>query len=195
MFVESMMPSNHLIPCCSFSSCPQSGPASGFFPRSWLFASGSLYWNFSVNPSSDCSGLISFRIEWFDLLAVQGTLESLLQHHSLLASILQCSAFSGGKSICLQCGRTQVHSLGWEDPLEKEMATHSRTLAWKIPWTEEPGKLQSMGSQRVGHNWATSLCTFWTDFFMVQLTSVHDYWKNHSVDYMDLCRQSDVSAF
>ena len=49
---------------------------------------------------------------------------------------------------------TQVWSLGWEDPLEK---AHSSTLAWKIPWTEEPGRLQSMGSQRVGHDWATSL--------------------------------------
>ena len=47
---------------------------------------------------------------------------------------------------------TWVRSLGWEDPLEKEMATHSRTLAWKIPWMEEPGRLQSMGSRRVGHN-------------------------------------------
>ena len=47
---------------------------------------------------------------------------------------------------------TQVRSLGWEDPLEKEMATHTSTLAWKIPWTEEPGRLQSMGSQRVGHD-------------------------------------------
>ena len=47
---------------------------------------------------------------------------------------------------------TQVRSLGWEDPLEKGMATHSSTLAWKIPWTEEPGRLQSMGSQRAGHN-------------------------------------------
>ena len=47
---------------------------------------------------------------------------------------------------------TQVQSLGQEDPLEKEMATHSSTLAWRIPWTEEPGKLQSMGSQRVGHD-------------------------------------------
>ena len=46
---------------------------------------------------------------------------------------------------------TQVQSLGWEDPLEKEMATHSSILAWKIPWTEEPSRLQSMGSQRVGH--------------------------------------------
>ena len=47
---------------------------------------------------------------------------------------------------------TQVRSLGWEDPLEKEMATHSSTLVWKIPWTEEPGRLQSMGSLRVGHD-------------------------------------------
>ena len=46
----------------------------------------------------------------------------------------------------------QVRSLGQEDPLEKEMATHSRTLAWKIPWTEKPGRLQSMGLQRVGHD-------------------------------------------
>ena len=47
--------------------------------------------------------------------------------------------------------KTWVRSLGWEDPLEKEMATHSSVLAWKIPWTEEPGRLQSMGSQRVRH--------------------------------------------
>ena len=59
---------------------------------------------------------------------------------------------------CLSTMReTQVRSLGWEDPLEKEMAIHSSTIAWKIPWTEEPSNLQSMGSQRVGHDWATSL--------------------------------------
>ena len=52
---------------------------------------------------------------------------------------------------------TQVQSLGWEDLLEKEMATHSSTLAWKIPWMEEPVRLQSMGSQRVRHDSATSL--------------------------------------
>ena len=51
---------------------------------------------------------------------------------------------------------TWVQPLGWEDPLEKEMATHSNILAWRIPWTEEPGWLQSMGSQTVGHDWATS---------------------------------------
>ena len=51
--------------------------------------------------------------------------------------------------ICLQCRETQVQSLSWEDPLEKGMATHSSILAWRIPWTEEPGGLQSMGLQRV----------------------------------------------
>ena len=55
---------------------------------------------------------------------------------------------------------TRVWSLDQEDPLEKEMATHSSTLSWKIPWTEEPGRLQSMGSKRVGHDWETSLFTF-----------------------------------
>ena len=64
---------------------------------------------------------------------------------------------------CLSCKclpamqETWVQSLGWEDSLEKEMATHSSIPAWRIPWTEEPGGLQSMGSQRVRHDWATSL--------------------------------------
>ena len=57
---------------------------------------------------------------------------------------------------------TRVRSLGWEDPLEKEMATHSSTLAWRIPWMEEPGRLQSMGSQRVRHDWATSFFLSYT---------------------------------
>ena len=61
---------------------------------------------------------------------------------------------------------TRVWSLGWEDLLEKEMATHSSILAWRIPWTEEPGRLQSMGLQRVGHDWVTSL------FFSVPVFSL-----------------------
>ena len=80
----------------SFSSWLQSFPASGSFPMSQLFISGgSKYWNFtfSISPSSEYSGLISFRMDWLDLLAVQGTLKSLLQHHSSNASMLQCSAF------------------------------------------------------------------------------------------------------
>ena len=55
--------------------------------------------------------------------------------------------------------RTWVRSLGWEDPLEKGMATHSSILAWRIPWTEEPGRLPSMGSQKVGHDWVTNTFT------------------------------------
>ena len=55
---------------------------------------------------------------------------------------------------------TWVQSLGQKDPLEEEMATHSSILAWRIPWIEEPSRLQSMGSQRVGHDWATSVCVY-----------------------------------
>ena len=69
---------------------------------------------------------------------------------------------------CLSTMRkTWVRSLGREDPLEKEMAIHSSTLAWKIPWTEEPGRLQSMGSQRVRHDWVTELTdlTYWCYYF------------------------------
>ena len=54
---------------------------------------------------------------------------------------------------------TRVWSLGWEGPLEKKMATHSSILTWEIPWTEEPGRLQSMGSQRIRHDWATNSFT------------------------------------
>ena len=77
-----------------FSSCLHSFRASGSFPMSQFFTSGwPKYWSFSINPSNEYSGLISFRIDWFDLLAVQGTRKSLLQHHSSKASVLQRSAF------------------------------------------------------------------------------------------------------
>ena len=77
---------------------------------------------------------------------------------------------------------TCVWSPGWKDPLEKEMATHSSILAWKIPWTEEPGRLQSMGSQRVRHNWATSL-----DLTILTFYSLSIWYSNftqHSLFYM-----------
>ena len=118
------MLSNHLSFCCPLL-LPSIFPSIRVFsnktalcikwPKCWSFS-------FSISPSNEYSGLISFRIDWFDLLAVQGTLKSLLQHHSSKASILQCSAFL----------------------------------------------------------WSNSL---------------HDYWNNHSFDYMDLCWHSDVFAF
>ena len=79
-----------------FSSCPQSLPASGSFPVSQLFTWGGQSignFSFSISPSKEHPGLISFSMDWLDLLAVQGTLKSLLQHHSSKASILRCSAF------------------------------------------------------------------------------------------------------
>ena len=97
MFIEWVMPSNHLILCSSpFSSCLQSFPALGSFQINQLFASGgqSIWsFSFSISPSNEYSGLISFRMDRLDLLAVQGTLKSLLQHPSSKALILWCSAF------------------------------------------------------------------------------------------------------
>ena len=96
MSIESVMPSNHLILCCSLLF-----PLS-IFPSIRVFSNESVfcirwpkYWSFSfsISPSNEYSGLISFRMDWLDLLAVQGTFKSLLQHHSSKASILQCSAF------------------------------------------------------------------------------------------------------
>ena len=109
------------------SFCPQSFPASGSFPMTWLFMLVPKYWSlsFSISPSNEYSWLISLRINWFDLFAVQGFSRvfsnTTIQKHLFFGT--QCSF-------------------------------HSPTL-----------------------------------------TSVHDYWKNHSFDYMDLCQQSDVSAF
>ena len=96
MSIESVMPSNHLILCHPLLFLPS------IFPSIKVFASGSAlcircpeYWSFSfsISPSNEYSGLISFRMDWLDLLTVQGTLNSLLQHHSTKASILRCSAF------------------------------------------------------------------------------------------------------
>ena len=76
---------------------------------------------------------------------------------------------------------TQDRCLGWEDSLEKEMATHSSILAWRIPWTEEPGGLQSMGSQRVEHGWATKQGTLpaQTEYVSLMYKMVPAAWKNH----------------
>ena len=147
MAIESVVPSNHLILCLPLLLLPSIFPSIRVFssesvlrirwPKCWSFS-------FSISPSSEYSGLISFRIDWFDLLAVQGTVKSLLQHHSSKASILQCSAFfmvqfshpymTTGKTNPPAMQETWVLSLGWEDPLEKGKATHPSILAWRIPW-------------------------------------------------------------
>ena len=127
MSIESMMLSDPLIFCCPNFLLPSILPSIRVLSnKSTLHIRWPKYWSssFSISPSNEYSGLISFKIDRLEFLAVQGTLKRLLQHHSLEALILWCSAF-----------------------------------------------------------------------FMVQLTSVHTYWKNHSFDYMDLCWQSDIFAF
>ena len=96
MSIESLMPSNHSILCCPLLFMPSIFPSIKVFSSEWaLCIRWPKYWSFSfsISPSNEYSELISFRINWFDFLAVQGTLKSLLQHHSLKASVLRCSAF------------------------------------------------------------------------------------------------------
>ena len=96
MSIELVMPSNHLILCCPLLLPPSIFPSiRGFSKESVLHIRWPKYWSFSFNisPSNEYSGLISFRMDWLYLFAVQGTLKSLLQHHSSKASILWCSAF------------------------------------------------------------------------------------------------------
>ena len=178
MYIELVMPSNHLIFCRPLLLPPSIFPSIRVFSNeSVLHIRWSKCWSF-ISPSSEHPGLISFRMDWLDLLAEQGTLKSLLQHHSSKALILMCSDFfivqlshpymTTGKTTALtrQTFVGKVKSLLFnmlsrlviaflprsKHLLEKAMAPHSSTLAWKIPWTEEPGGLQSMGSLRVRHD-------------------------------------------
>ena len=94
MSIESVMPSNHLILCCHPLLLPSIFPSIRVFSNESVFhIRWPKYWSFSISSSNEYAGLISFRIDWFDLLALQGTLKSLLQYHSSKASILQRSAF------------------------------------------------------------------------------------------------------
>ena len=134
-------------------SCPQSFPASGSFPVSQLFASGDpKYWSFSFNisPSNEYSGLISFRMDLLDLLAVQRTLKSLLQHHSSKASILQHSAFftvqlshpymTTGKTIALTRGNFvgKVMSLFFNMLSSLVISVLPRSKRLLISWLQSP---------------------------------------------------------
>ena len=93
--VKLVMPSNHLILCCPLLLLPVFSSFRVFSSESALYIRWPKYssFSFSISPSNEYSGLISYRIDWFAPLAVQGTLKSLLQHHSLKASVLWCSAF------------------------------------------------------------------------------------------------------
>ena len=186
----SVMPSNHLILCHPLLLLPTIFPSIRVFSNeSALHIRWPKYWSFSfsISPSNEYSGLISFRIDWLNLHAVQGTFKSLLQHHNSKASVPRCSAYfmvqlshpymttrknivliiwtfvhkamsllfnmlsrlvilSLPRSKCLLISWLQAPSALILEP-PKIRAPHSSTLAWKIPWTEEPGRLQSMGRE------------------------------------------------
>ena len=156
------MTSNHLILCRPLLLLPSIFPSIRVFSdESALHIRWPKYWSFSFNisPSNEHPGLISFRMDWLDLLAVQGTLKRLLQHHSSKTSFLWRSAFfivqlshpymTTGKTIALTRWTfvDKVMSL-----LFNMMSRLVSTLAWKLPWMEEHGRPQSMMSQRVGHD-------------------------------------------
>ena len=155
------MPSSHLILCRLLLLLPPIPPSIRVFTNeSTLRMRWPKYWSFSfsISASNEHLGLVSLRMDWLDLLAVQGTHKSLLQpipqFKSINSSVL---SFGGWKAAVhgVTEGRTQLRDFTFTfhfHALEKEMAIHSSTLAWKIPWTEEPDRLQSMGSQKVRHN-------------------------------------------
>ena len=174
------MPSNHLTLCSPPLILPSIFPSLRVLSNDLaLHIRWPKYWSFSFNisPSNKHSGLITFRMDWLDLLAVQGTLKSLLQLHSSKASILRSSAFFGegnGSLLQYSCLENPMDGGAWWAAvhgvtrswtrlskftftfhfcaLEKEMAAHSSILAWRIPGMGEPGGLPSMGSHRVGHD-------------------------------------------
>ena len=156
--IESVMPSSHLILCHPLL-LPSIFPSIRVFSNeSALHIRWPKYWSFTINPFNEYSGLISFRMDWFDLPAVQGTLKSLLQHHSSKTSVLWCSAFfmvklsqpfmTTGKTIALTgwtfVGKTM--SLLFNMLSRFVIAFLPRSNHLLISW------LQSMGSQRVRHD-------------------------------------------
>ena len=193
MSIALVMPPSHLIPWCPLLLLPSIFPSiRDFSSESSVHIRWPKYWSFSfsISPFNEYLGLISLKIDWFDLFAVQGTLRSLLQHHSLKASVLWHSAFfmvqflqPQDKASACHAGQGSIPGLGRS--LGKGNGNHSSILAWRIPWTEELGRLQSTESQRVRHDWASSL----------HFSQPHDHWEDHSLDYTDLCWQSNVFAF
>ena len=147
---------------------PKQQNNGGMRPTSCLVSSVN-YWSqdmLSAHIETIIYRTVIIQIQWIGLQALWSLVGELWNHNSgcgLLSPQAVCRNQKFGASQVAQWQRirltmqetqeTQVRSLGWEDPLEKEMATHSSILAWEIPWTEEPGGLWSIGSQRVRHDW------------------------------------------
>ena len=130
MSIESMMPSNHLILCRPLLLLPSIFPSVRVFSsKSVLHINWSKYWSFtfSISPSNEYLGVISFRMDWLDLLAVQGTLKSLLQHHSSKTSIIRRSAAAAAKS--LQSCPTPIDPIDPPGPAVPGIL-QARTLEW-----------------------------------------------------------------
>ena len=129
MSIESVMPSSHLILCCPLLLLPPIPPSIRVFSNeSTLCMRWPKYWSFSfsISPSSEHPGLISFRMDWLDLLAAQGTLKSLLQHHGSKASIPQHSAFSQSNS---HMRKFQHYIPHWS---EEKIEVQEREVFWLL---------------------------------------------------------------
>ena len=125
MSTESVMPSHHLILCCPLLLLPSVFPSIGVFSsESVLCIKWTKYWSFSfsISPFNEYSGLISLRIDWFDLLSVQGVLKSLLQNHSSKASILQHLAFFCGPTLTSIYDYWKNHRFDYMDLCQKVMS-------------------------------------------------------------------------
>jgi len=160
------MPSNHLILCQPLLLLPSILPSNRVFSsESDLHIRWPKYWSFSISPCNEYSGLISFRIDWFDLLAVQGTLKSLLQHHSSKETVLQCSAFfmvqlshpymTTGKTIALtrQTFFSQVMPQLFNMLSRLVIAFLSRSKGHLISWQQSPSTviLEAPPQKKVSH--------------------------------------------
>ena len=193
MFIESVMSYNYVIFCLPLSSCPQSFPASESFLMSQLFPSSGQ----TIGVSASTSVLPVNVQDWFpsgwtDQISLKSkglsrffSTTTFQKHQFFWAQLsLQSNShisFPGSSEVKASASNVRdpglipgfgpwVRSLEQEHPLEMEMATNSSVLAWRIPWTEEPGRLQSTGLQKVKHD------------FTFTFTFIHDYCKNNSLD-------------
>ena len=153
MSVELVMLSNYLILCFSLLLLPSVFPRIRVFSNELaLLIRWPKYWsfNFSISPSDEYSGLISLKIDWYDLFSVQETLKGLLQHHNSKVSIFQHSAFFMAQLSHQYVTTRKTIALSLWTFVGKVMTLFFVMLSKR----EEPGRLQSMGLQGVGHNWA-----------------------------------------